>query len=640
MSVQFGRWNLKNRPDEPERGHVRTMLAPFGPDGSFHYRKDDVEILYYAFHTTPESRSETQPQPVVLPSGTVLTWNGRLDNRVNCVALAGEAALAMSSDGTIAAACYARLGTDCFREFLGDWALSVWNPGERFLLLARDGMGIQPLYYSANASRILWSSTLDPLASEAAGASLELEYLAGWLGMFPATHCTPFRGVYSVPPSCFVCFSNGRSSSTQFWDFDPGKTFRYKNDPEYESHFLSVFGQSLRRRLRSFAPVMAELSGGMDSSSIVSVSDLILSQGNRETPRLDTVSYYDNREPNWDEQPYFESVERKRGRAGCHIDVGSQVFFHEALRAKRFRPTPSENGTASDAHKQFRELFLVNGYRVVLSGLGGDEVTGGVPSPSPELRDLIASGRIRTLCGRLKQWALIQRRPWTLLLWETLRDVLPVNFAISSRHNKPPSWVTPAFLRDYRHALTGYPRRVRLLGSRPGFDEAMITIEALRRQIAVLAPARDPIYEQRYPFLDRDLLEFLFAIPREQLVRPGERRSLLRRTLRGILPGEILDRKRKAFRVRSSLAALSTERRALHELTHGMLLDSLGIVSETEFRRTLDAARRADELSVPLLRALALEIWLRDSGVLGGQTACRASLPAPLEQKHSTSFLS
>ena len=625
MSVQFGRWNLKNRLDEPEQIPLRTLLAPFGPDGGSHYLKDDVEILYYAFHATRESSTETQP--LVLPSGTVLTWDGRLDNRVDCLALAGEGVSEASADVAVAAACYARLGTECFGKFLGDWALSVWNPGERSLLLARDAMGIRPLFYSADPNWILWSSILDPLALRAAETPLEWEYLAGWLGMFPATHLTPFRGVYCVPPSCFVRFAKGRSTSTQFWDFDSRKTVHYKKDADYEDHFLSVFGESVRRRLRSSAPVLSELSGGMDSSSIVSVSDLVLSQGNRETPRLDTVSYYDDLEPNWNEQPYFESVERKRGRAGCHIDVGSQVFFHGALRAKRFRPTPSENGTETDAHKRFREFLLANGYRVVLSGLGGDEVTGGVPSPNAELLDLIASGRFRTLAGRLTQWALIQRRPWTHLLWESLRDVFPVNFASGSRHNTPPPWLAPRFLHEYRHALLGYPRRIRVLVARPGFDETLIAVEALRRQIGVLAPTRDPVYERRYPFLDRELLEFLFAIPREQLVRPGERRSLLRRALRGILPIEILERKRKAFRARSSLAAFSTERKALHELTHGMLLDSLGVVRETEFRKALDAGRRGGAPSVPLLRALALEIWLRDSEVLSKQTVSGTSLP-------------
>jgi len=81
----------------------------------------------------------------------------------------------------------------------------------------------------------------------------------------------------------------------------------------------------------------------------------------------------------------------------------------------------------------------------------------------------------------------------------------------------------------------------------------------LRRQLACSALPTRPAYELRYPFLDRELLEFLFAIPREQLVRPGQRRSLMRRALTGVVPPEISNRKRKAYVVRGPMAAVSSE---------------------------------------------------------------------------------
>ena len=85
--------------------------------------------------------------------------------------------------------------------------------------------------------------------------------------------------------------------------------------------------EAVRRRLRSDSPILAELSGGMDSSSIVCMADTIIARGNAETPRLDTLSYYDDSEPNWNERPYFTKVEEKRGRTGCHIDVRQARTF-------------------------------------------------------------------------------------------------------------------------------------------------------------------------------------------------------------------------------------------------------------------------------------------------------------------------
>src|SRR6266702_6630587 len=85
-----------------------------------------------------------------------------------------------------------------------------------------------------------------------------------------------------------------------------------------------VFAKAVQRSLRSDRPVLAELSGGRDSTSIVCMADSIIARGTAETPRLDTLSMYDDSEPNWNERPYFTKVEEKRGRTGWHIDVGLQ----------------------------------------------------------------------------------------------------------------------------------------------------------------------------------------------------------------------------------------------------------------------------------------------------------------------------
>src|SRR6266513_968882 len=84
VSLQFGRWNIDGRPTDLDYlAKAEEMLAPYGPDGGAKYVKDNVGILYRAFHTTKESRKETQP--CVTPSSAVLTWDGRLDNREELV---------------------------------------------------------------------------------------------------------------------------------------------------------------------------------------------------------------------------------------------------------------------------------------------------------------------------------------------------------------------------------------------------------------------------------------------------------------------------------------------------------------------------------------------------------------------------
>jgi asparagine synthase (glutamine-hydrolysing) len=167
-------------------------------------------------------------------------------------------------------------------------------------------------------------------------------------------------------------------------------------------------------------------------------------------------------------------------------------------------------------------------------------------------------------------------------------------------------------------ALAGYPSRTKLLGPLPSFQENVSTLDALRRQLACKALPFEPSYEKRYPYLDRDLLEFMFAIPREQLVRPTQRRSLMRRALVGIVPDEILNRKTKAFVSRSSMVAISNNWAHFTEITQNMLSSALGIVDSERISETLQKVRRGEQVPmVTLKRTLLLESWLRDLRAFG-----------------------
>jgi asparagine synthase (glutamine-hydrolysing) len=453
---------------------------------------------------------------------------------------------------------------------------------------------------------------LDPLVLSADRTfELEEEYIAGWLGMFPTTHLTPYVGISSVPPACFVRLRPGNQTLTKYWDFDPGKGIHYTTDAEYEEHFRTVFRESVRRRLRSDAPVLAELSGGMDSSSIVCVADTVIAEGEAEAPRLDTVSYYDDSEPDWNESPYFTKVEEKRGRTGCHVNVTLEGSSGPNFVADRFCAVPGSR-RPSDAAKQIACYLASHSARVVLSGTGGDEVMGGLPTPLPELADLVAHAECRALAHQLRQWALYKRKPWWHLLWETAQGFLPFPLARLPESQRPACWLDPKFAVRNRAALTGYRIWWKLFSARPSFQENVSTLETLRRQLAGAAAPCDPLYEARYSYLDRDLLEFLFAIPREQLVRPGERRSLMRRALRGIVPGEILNRKRKASLVRTPIVAAFASWTKLLEVDRRVVSSSLGILNTNAFCEAIENARLGERMPiVPVARAVEIEIWLR-----------------------------
>jgi asparagine synthase (glutamine-hydrolysing) len=613
MSVQFGRWNHEGAPPAPELlEKVQTLMETFGPDGSHSYCAGGVDILYSTFHTTKESRAESQP--LVTRSGAVLTWDGRLDNRAEFMTLMSDRLEPGSPDVSVVATAYERWGTRCFARLLGDWALSIWDPNNRLLTLAKDPIGTRPLYYSVQSDQISWSSILDPLVLfPDRQFELEEEYIAGWFSFFPSTSLTPYVGIESVPPSCFICLGPDRKATTKYWDFDPANRIHCRSDAEFEERFRAVLSTAVERRLRSDAPIVAELSGGLDSSSIVCMADKLIAGGAAHVPRVDTLSYYDDSEPNWNERPFFTKVEERRGRTGCHIDVGGAELFSLAQESESFAATPgSDGGGANATTRQVAACLASQGNRVVLSGIGGDEVTGGVPTPTPELMDLAASAHLRRLAHQLKAWALNKRKPWFHLAAEAARGFLPPALAGVPQHMRPVPWLAFHFVKRHRSAVTGYPSRVRLFGSLPSFQENVSTLDGLRRQLACSPLPSQPPFEKRYPYLDRDFLEFMYAVPREQLVRPGQRRSLMRRALTGIVPDELLQRKRKAFVTRSPFRAISRDWTLLEESTECMVSSALGIVDPKLLIETLAKARDGRAVPIVMLaRTFAVERWLR-----------------------------
>ena len=612
MSVQFGKCNLDGKRLDPgDFEAVRRVLAPYGPDGEASLDKDNFGIIYQALHVTKESRRERQPH--VLPRGTVITWDGRLDNREELIGRLRGELTCDSTDLDIVAAAYRIWGTQAFAMLVGDWALSILQPDENSLILAKDFVGARPLYYSVDRYQVTWCSVLDPLLLFSRRSfELHEEYLAGWLAFLPAPHLTPYEGVHSVPASSFLRITKAGIRLQAYWEFDPAKRLSYATDAAYEEHFRQVFAESVQRRLRSETPIMAELSGGMDSSSVVCMADQIIAKGQAQTPRLDTVSYFDESEPNWNEHCYFTKVEEERGRTGYHIDVGSQHYFKFQEPGNGFFSSPGSVHQASTASLEFETALSSSNSRVVLSGVGGDEFLGGVPSAVPELADLLAASKLRIFFQRLKVWALDGKEACLHLLLETIREFLPDSIRSFRGHLQPPNWLAPRFLRKHRDALTGYPSRLKFFGPPPSFQENLIALAGLRRQLACVSLNPALVHEKRYPYLDRDLLEFLFSIPPEQLIRPGQRRSLMRRALVEMVPAAILGRKRKAYVTRGPSSALSAEWPSLVELTQHMLLAELGIINPPVFTEELEKARNGK--SVPVLhfvRAFEIECWLR-----------------------------
>ena len=177
----------------------------------------------------------------------------------------------------------------------------------------------------------------------------------------------------------------------------------------------------------------------MDSSAIVCVGDQF--QEKPASAAIDTISFFDDTEPHWDERPYFSEVERKRGRLGVHIDVsaieGMLEPRHGPLEAMLY---PAMDGGRFTLERAIREKLGPSKHRVLLSGVGGDELLGGVPTPIPELADLMATGKLRHLLARGTDWSIFTRTPLSQMLWKTLSTVTKL-YVPPYRHRVPPPWI-------------------------------------------------------------------------------------------------------------------------------------------------------------------------------------------------------
>jgi asparagine synthase (glutamine-hydrolysing) len=619
MSAQFGRWNLNGEPvDRDYQDKVASLLGVYGPDDHESHCGRDICFQYHSFWTTKESHGEKQPY--VGSSGLVFMWDGRLDNREE---LLSEIRLTSSRDVTdlsIVVALYEQRGVKSFARLAGDWALSIWDPSDRSLTLARDFMGLRPLYYCVGNSSVRWSTVLDPLVIFADQPfALNEEYLAGWFAQFPLSHLTPYVGINAVDPSTFVAIRGRTVTVTKYWEFRPNTELLRRTDGEYEEHFRKLFAESVRRRLRSNTTVGAELSGGMDSSSIVCMADELFAGCGTPQFRVQTISYYTDFDPNWNDKKFFTIVEQKRGQPGCHVDVTELDDSCLPTTTKGFPVTPGSNGKPGKATQELAGYLHSHEIRVLLSGIGGDEVLGGVPTPIPELANLFAEGHLRGWLQQTVTWALVLRRPVVPLLAETVCRFLPSSLKAVPEHMRPPSWMDDGFAKRNRKALSGYPRRLRVRGSTPSFQDNLNTLEVLRRQIAWSGVPSEPLCEKRYPFLDRELLSFLFSLPPSQLLRPNQRRSLMRRALVGILPVEILTRKRKAYLARKPLVDFLRELPLLLTLTEQMAAPSSHFVDPQRLRVVLRKAFGGeDTLPVAALtRTFVLLDWLTQIAASG-----------------------
>ena len=613
MSGIGGVFNFREVPiSQSLLATLGNALNRRGPDGGSEINNGALGMVYRAFHTNAESRLEVQP--LLARSGHMLVWDGRLDNRDDLLTHFPVGLEGNKSDAALVLAAYFKWGREFLSWVVGDFVLSLYDPTSNAILLARDPFGTRTLYYTSNTWRVVWSSTLEALLT-ATGIEPDVddEYIAGYLALHPEVFRTPYKNISAVIPGHLLVIDENRLHSQSFWKLDPTHEIRYRTDAEYEEHFRQLFRDAVKCRLRSEGPVWAELSGGLDSSSIVCMADRILQAGDAPTPQLETVSYIDENSTTFFDRKFISLVENLRGRAGHHLQ-SNQHWVSFVSPEQVFISKPSSAACVVGTHEWLTGVMEAGNARVLLSGLGGDQLLWSIAEPAPQLTDLVFERKPLLLHRRLKEWSEVSKQPYLTLLWqETIVPLLPAWFTARLQGElKPAPWLTREFVKaghiKERLLLPPDPFGYRLPSSR----RQSSLVQFIVSSIAEGECWEEASADKTYPFLHRPLVEFIMAIPFEQKLRVNETRSLMRRAFKDLLPPKILNRKSKGIVGETFCRGLVDQWSVLEPMLADSRVSGRGYIDAKVFRSVLDLARHGRKIeSSTLFKTIALEIWLR-----------------------------
>ncbi|MCG8457099.1 MAG: asparagine synthase-related protein, partial [Holophagales bacterium] len=319
--------------------------------------------------------------------------------------------------------------------------------------------------------------------------------------------------------------------------------------------------------------------------------------------------------PSADERSFMKPVEMLVDRPCHHLDERELPLLDGFDDGTPYE-SPSHLSTFQSRYRRLAELMKSSGSRILLSGVGGDNVVWGEFRVPPQLADLAAAGSWRRLLAEMRRWQPALRLSYGKILWQGVMQ--PLWPALRDRGWESESWHVPWMHPDFvrRHGL----RPGRLLGA----GEPDMARPSQRAQLRMIREAAhwqvDLSYlegellgaERCYPFLDRRLVELCLAVPAEQFARPGETRSLHRRALRHVLPPEIAARRGKSSPEEALIRAFGRQWPKLADLFRGdALVYQRGYVDRGPFLRALEQKRFGLVKGGSVQNVVELEMWLR-----------------------------
>lgn len=519
------------------------QMSHRGPDGRGSWSQGKMGLASCLLRVTPEAHFE-EPVTANDEGSLHLVWDGRIDNREELLSALSSDHPAKVSDPTIFLESYRQWGTDCLKQMIGEFAFVLWDDKQQVLFAGRDRIGVKPLYYTTSDQAFYFSSEVKPLF-EALGRMPQPEdeiifsFLA-YANFYPQDHHrTFFKEIQRLAPGHFLLIKDDKLEISRYWSLDPKRILQFSSEEDYSREFRKIFKKAVKCRLRAANPTALFLSGGLDSSAIAGIASE--DEPNLKS-RLQAVNIYSD-DPESDERSFAREIAAQTG-----------IRLHE-LFSRTHDPLKNLGQTLWDAefpildispNREPYEFIQERGMKAVLSGVGGDQLMDEDGFPA----DLIARGRFLKLWRTLFRFAKCYKASPLLFIRESLPLLVPQwlkNLRRRIFKNTPPLWLN--------HGASGFSEFKRRLfnpGPRLPFhsfvqenswQNVMDPYMTFKLEIDDRIYARHGL-EIRYPFLDSRLVEFVLALP-WPLRAKGERKWILRQSLKSLLPARVFERKGK-----------------------------------------------------------------------------------------------
>lgn len=590
---------MPRSPDSSVQGFsCRATGTGYGPHGN---RAEDANEL-------PLSG---EPQAV----GHYRIWyTGYLANRDELAAGVrdGSGTDGRPSDAAVFALAYDRWGGALARHVFGEYAVAVLDTITGTVTLAHDEFGLVPVFYSAADDALHFATSLGELVRSTGVGTLNERYIAHLLA-FGATPpgITPYEHIRRLLPGEYVTWR--AQTLTRHQEPLPRhvEPLLYRDAREYDEHFRDVLTAGIASSMPEGATIWCELSGGLDSSTVLSVAAGPLG---RQVSALSSV-YPKSRQA--DEGRWIQAVLQQYPVPWHAVDGDAVPPFGELPGGFVTEPV-AQLVLRPAAERRLRHLLREHGVDIVLTGEGGDSVLLG-DGPEPWFfADLLRRGQVRRLWKLCQAWSsesVDQRSPTYWLLRFGLRGALHPELAQARGLHGSPDWLSADVASMARPPWPPFPS----VQARTPVADTLYLSGILGSAELIASGGRGPATAVafRNPLLYRPLVDFIRSVPWELKMSPERDRLIQRRALGGILPAKTIERRGKGAPGQVYYQSLAASREWQERLTTRPLIAERGYVDRQLWRAAVrDACLGRTASFRHFLAAACIEIWLQQLGAL------------------------